>query len=313
MSLILNGTDGLSDVDGTAATPAIRGTDTNTGIFFPAADTIAFSEGGTEAMRIDGSGFVGIGTNNPVSKLQIDSTVPNVSSNATFVGAMQINENIVTAQAVGGLEFKTSAFGAGYGWKVASIDSSGAQLTFNSRQNSATWSEKVRIDLDGNLLVGYTTGGGNVGSIGAVGNFVGRAGINGAISNRFVVNWTGSAQLWIDSTNVGTITLTSDYRTKRNIETQTTPALERVMALRPVTYQMADYGDLFKAGEEIKEGFIAHEVQEVIPSGAEGVKDDETQIQSLRMDAILAVAVKAIQELKATVDTQAARIAALEA
>ena len=55
MSLILSGTDGLSDVDGSAATPAIRGTDTNTGIFFPAADTIAFSEGGVEAMRIDSS------------------------------------------------------------------------------------------------------------------------------------------------------------------------------------------------------------------------------------------------------------------
>jgi len=34
MSLIFSGTDGLSDVDGSAATPAIRGTDVNTGIFF---------------------------------------------------------------------------------------------------------------------------------------------------------------------------------------------------------------------------------------------------------------------------------------
>lgn len=55
MSLILDGTNGLSDVDGSAATPAIRGTDANTGIFFPAADTIAFSEGGVEAARIDSS------------------------------------------------------------------------------------------------------------------------------------------------------------------------------------------------------------------------------------------------------------------
>jgi hypothetical protein len=61
MTLILSGTDGLSDVDGSAATPAIRGTDANTGIFFPAADTIAFSEGGVESMRIDSAGLVGIG------------------------------------------------------------------------------------------------------------------------------------------------------------------------------------------------------------------------------------------------------------
>ena len=54
MSLILSGTDGLSDVDGTAATPAIRGTDANTGIFFY-TDIIGFSEGVVESMRLDSS------------------------------------------------------------------------------------------------------------------------------------------------------------------------------------------------------------------------------------------------------------------
>lgn len=53
MTLILSGSVGVSDVDGSAATPAIRGTDSNTGIFFPAVDTIAFAEGGVEAMRIN--------------------------------------------------------------------------------------------------------------------------------------------------------------------------------------------------------------------------------------------------------------------
>jgi len=60
---------------GTAAAPAISPTgDTNTGIFFPAADTIAFSEGGTEAMRIDSSGQVGINTNNASAKLDAQTT-----------------------------------------------------------------------------------------------------------------------------------------------------------------------------------------------------------------------------------------------
>lgn len=50
-------------VAGTAALPAITTIgDTNTGIFFPAADTIAFAEGGTESMRITSAGDVCIGT-----------------------------------------------------------------------------------------------------------------------------------------------------------------------------------------------------------------------------------------------------------
>jgi hypothetical protein len=53
---------------GTVSAPAITTTgDTNTGIFFPAADTIAFTEGGVEAMRIDSSSNVGIGTSSPSS------------------------------------------------------------------------------------------------------------------------------------------------------------------------------------------------------------------------------------------------------
>jgi hypothetical protein len=47
---------------GSAAAPAITTAgDTNTGIFFPAADTIAFTEGGAEVARFNSSGFLGIG------------------------------------------------------------------------------------------------------------------------------------------------------------------------------------------------------------------------------------------------------------
>ena len=56
MTITINGTTGIAGVDGSAATPAVQGADTNTGIFFPAADTIAFTEGGTEVMRINSSG-----------------------------------------------------------------------------------------------------------------------------------------------------------------------------------------------------------------------------------------------------------------
>jgi len=46
MTVIISGDNGISDVDGSAGTPAIRGTDTNTGIFF-GSDIIGFSEDGS--------------------------------------------------------------------------------------------------------------------------------------------------------------------------------------------------------------------------------------------------------------------------
>jgi hypothetical protein len=58
---------------GTVSAPAITTTgDTNTGIFFPAADTIAFTEGGVESMRIDSAGNVGVGTSTIVYKLEVN-------------------------------------------------------------------------------------------------------------------------------------------------------------------------------------------------------------------------------------------------
>jgi hypothetical protein len=47
----------INFADGSASTPSITNNgDTNTGIFFPAADTIAFAEGGTEVARFNSSG-----------------------------------------------------------------------------------------------------------------------------------------------------------------------------------------------------------------------------------------------------------------
>jgi hypothetical protein len=55
----LSSTDPLVFPAGTVSLPAITTTgDTNTGIFFPSADTIAFTEGGAEAMRINSDGNV---------------------------------------------------------------------------------------------------------------------------------------------------------------------------------------------------------------------------------------------------------------
>ena len=64
--LTVSGADFTGVSAGTTAAPSISPTgDSNTGIFFPSADTIAFGEGGVEVARINSSGNVGIGTDNP--------------------------------------------------------------------------------------------------------------------------------------------------------------------------------------------------------------------------------------------------------
>ena len=60
MALNINGTTGISGVDGSISAPAITGTDSNTGISFPAADTIKFATGGVDIMSITNSGIAGI-------------------------------------------------------------------------------------------------------------------------------------------------------------------------------------------------------------------------------------------------------------
>lgn len=63
---------GIVVAAGSASAPSITPTgDSNTGIFFPSADTIAFAEGGAEALRIDSNANIGIGTNNPTKLLHL--------------------------------------------------------------------------------------------------------------------------------------------------------------------------------------------------------------------------------------------------
>ena len=87
--------------DGTAAAPVItRSTDLNTGIFFPAADEIAFTEGGSERLRITSAGFT-----RPVAYADTVSALGNTGT-ATTINLQ--NANVFTATLTGNCTFTLS-------------------------------------------------------------------------------------------------------------------------------------------------------------------------------------------------------------
>jgi len=140
------------------------------------------------------------------------------------------------------------------------------------------------------------------------------------------VNIQERAQNWITFTNGGgsnygvisvngagvTYGSNSDYRLKEDV-TPITGALDRVSRLKPVAFKWIIDGTL-------SEGFIAHEVQEIIPLAVKGEKDGMADDNSGRplhqtLDAsiIIPTLTAAIKELKTIVDAQAAEIAELKA
>ena len=150
MSLILSGTDGLSDVDGSAATPAIRGTDANTGIFFPAADTIAFSEGGTESMRINSSGNVGIGTTSPSGRLHVFGNVGDMLRlDRDNIGA--VGNQIAFRHSNAGTLTETAAINA-----ISTANADTGTLAFYTKPTGGSNTERARIDSSGNFGLGVT-------------------------------------------------------------------------------------------------------------------------------------------------------------
>jgi hypothetical protein len=61
MAITINGTTGIAGVDGSASTPAVQGTDTNTGVYYSGADAVNFAEGGV-GYRIGFRNIPAVGT-----------------------------------------------------------------------------------------------------------------------------------------------------------------------------------------------------------------------------------------------------------
>jgi hypothetical protein len=279
--------------------------DTNTGIFFPAADTIAFSEGGAEAMRIDSSGQVGIGTTSPSAPLHVQAITGGV--------AMRFTGRASPADGYSDISFYNNAnttLFAGIGALDAGLylaTNQAIPLVFLT--NSA---EVGRFDSSGNLFVGTTS---NFSADKMCLNFTSAqngigirddsnsSGATYAVFRNSANGIVGSITR-VTTTNAVTYNTTSDQRLKSNIA-DASPVLDKLMAVKVRQFDWTD-GDLHQDA-----GFIAQELAPVL-SGivTEGrTEDDLWQLDYARLTPYL---VKAIQEQQALITALTARITALE-
>jgi hypothetical protein len=274
--LSLNG--GIA-IDGrSAATPGLseKGDD-NTGVFWPAADSLGFSTGGSERARIDASGNLLVGT-----------TVQN--------GRVTIRGSAASSKPLG-------------------LDSNASYAEIQSYDNGPLYINRQGNDVivnsgGGNLLVGTTSascGGVTMRQHVSATDFV--LGVTTAASGttqavRFAYGTTavGSINLTGSTTSYAT---TSDYRLKENVQPMQ-DALAKIAQLNPVTYT-------WKADGSDGQGFIAHELQAVVPDCVTGEKDavdadGNPQYQGVDTSFLVATLVKAVQELKAEVDSLRAQL-----
>ena len=258
---------------GAVGTPSITTTgDTNTGIFFPAADTIGFAEGGAEAMRIDSSGNVGIGTTNPSrSKLVIGATTPQISFTDTD-GSSNIID--ITRVAGPGLSFSSN------GSEKMRIDSSGS-VRINNTSN-ATFSAQLNTQFTTAFQCGMYL----------------KVTDTSASQSMMIFGNTNNDAVGSIATNgaATAFNTSSDYRLKQDI-TPMTGALAKVALLKPVNYK-------WKFDGSEGEGFIAHELAEVCPNAVTGEKDAVNSEgnpihQGIDTSFLVATLTAAIQELNA--------------
>jgi hypothetical protein len=270
----------------------------------------------TQAMTLDASGNLGVGTTSPIGSNNAGSITSGgmlaakgyLGAHQTDAGIVEYNTNVMRLRAYG----NTAGSGA---------------IAFNTGGGGGSSdTERARIDSSGNLLVGTTSFIGGASSsritskIDAAGWFAAAfeghygVGINaksatGALMY-FYYNGGGSPVGNIYTNGSSTFYVTSsDYRLKENVAPMS-GALARVAALKPCTYT-------WKSTGKSDEGFIAHELAEVCPEAVFGEKDAVNEDGSIKPQGIdtsflTATLAAALQELHQIVKDQAAEIAALK-
>jgi hypothetical protein len=184
---------------GSAATPTIHAVgDADTGIFFPAANTIAFTEGGTEALRIDSDGDIGIGIDSPAAPLHVRRSTATTDA-VTQILRIDSQSSGTPSNGIGvGIEFatETAAGNTEVGATIEAITtdvtstSEDFDLSFKTMAAGAAAAERMRVKSTGDFQ--FNSGYGSVAT---------------AYGCRAWVNFNGTGTVAIrESGNVSSIT-----------------------------------------------------------------------------------------------------------
>jgi hypothetical protein len=176
---------------------------------------------------------------------------------------------------------------------------------------------QMYIDTNGTVYMDATNG-----TLRAGKGFQSRQGYQGSyggnVHNLFYTS--GVVQVWVDVTNLGNMTVSSDYRMKKDVQ-HLKGMWETVKALQPISYTHTDFTppaeaavredntEPFVVGDDVERwGFIAHELQEaLVASAATGYKDAPDVIQSPNPWTVIAALTKALQEAMERIEALEAR------
>ena len=302
MTTKINGTN-------TAASPAITGADTDTGLSF-GTDTVNINTGGQTRATVDSNGRLGIGTTSPSSKLDLhigtDNTGLQITS--TDAGAFASYFDNTGASTIGhsGTDLVLSCDPAG------SVGSS--NIVFQVDSNN----ERMRIDSSGNVGIGTSspsTGGNGISFLPFLANDTSRIIFNRNSSGYLatVIEFlnggitVGSIKHNNSSTQYNT---SSDYRLKENV-VSISDGITRLKTLKPSRFNFKNDTDT------TVDGFLAHEVT-AVPEAIHGTKDevdsDNNPIyQGIDQSKLVPLLTAALQEAVAKIEVLETKVAALEA
>jgi len=250
----------------------------------------------TQAMTLDASGRLGIGTTSPLAPLQINS-----------FGGLDGNGNqfyLSNNSYYDPTDARDESIKAGYSHRIV-LDNNAGGILFQTTSTSAagantaiTLSERARIDSSGNLLVGGTSGGS--GNSFTVNTNTG----NGLYTQTSHPNGTGSgvayAIFYYNASNIGSITqsgttavlynTTSDQRLKENIQdADSASSLIDSLQVRKFDWK--------SDGTHQRYGFVAQELVTVAPEAVHQPEDTE-QMMAVDYSKLVPMLVKEIQSLR---------------